>query len=168
MNCGGAIAYEYGISIDQRDAPLRIPGHNEDLAVYRRYQPLTPHWSYFYSCLRFPEDEHLYTLWSGYGILDLIKHDMKTGEEIERTDIRSCNVLRPANTSEIRVCRRKHDFAPFRDGLMRLRDFLQNTSEQVVTLVTKYGEAYEGERLIFDKDMPMDIPIFPAEGTGHE
>lgn len=156
------IAYEYGISIDQRNPPLRIPGRNEDPTVYREYQPLAPDWSYFFSRLRFPEDQHLYTLWSDYGILDLIKHDESTGGEIERTDIRSYNVLRPANTSEIRVFRRKHSFAPFRNGLLRLRDLLQRTPERTVTLVTRYGDAYEGKSLIQEKEMPMDIPVFPA------
>jgi hypothetical protein len=155
------IAYEYGISIDRKNPPLRIPGRNEDPTVYREYQPLAPKWSYFFSRLRFPEDEHLYTLWSDYGILDLIKHDTNAGDEIERTDIRSYNVLRPANTSEIRIFRRKHKFAPFRDGLVRLRDLLQSTPERIVTLVTRYGEVYEGKFRIVEKEMPMDIPIFP-------
>jgi hypothetical protein len=146
-----ALSVEYGVSVPLWKQHLRIPGGYEDPSVYKGHGPLRIWWCSFFAGLKFPDDPHPYTLWANFGVLDLIKHDPITGDEIERKDIRSCNVLHPINTAEIRIFRLTHDLKPLRDGLVKLRELLQITPDETVTIVTERVKGYQEPEIVPDE-----------------
>jgi hypothetical protein len=146
-----ALATEYGVSVPLKDPSLRTPGAYEDPDVYFGYGPLAISWSYFLSGLRFAGDPHPYTLWANFGVLDLIKHDPLSGDELERSDIRSCTTLHPANTAEIRIFRNTRDLWPFRNSLATTRELLLKTSAETVSIMVARGQLSGYETIVPDE-----------------
>ncbi len=146
-----ALAVEYGVSVPLGDPSLRTPGVYEHPDVYFGYGPLAISWSYFFSGLRFAGDPHPYTLWANFGVLDLIKHDPLSGDEIERSDIRSCTTLHPVNTAEIRIFRNTRDLWPLRNSLVTTRELLLKTSAETVSIMVARGQLSGYEMIVPDE-----------------
>lgn len=92
-------------------------------------------WSRFLTGVRFPQDQHPHTLWSHFGVLDMIKHDPTTGVAVATRDIRSLSEVEPINCGKVALYRRRHDLHGFRVDLELLLSFLRKTNDQGVKVV---------------------------------
>lgn len=166
---------EYGLTV-VLDAPTRssFRSHEDKSHVDIKRVLDPPLWNGYLAGLQFSDDLNPYTLWSCFGVLDLIKHDPDSGDEIDRTDIRSHKVFRPTNAGEVRVLRDVHDLNPLRDGLLKLRDLLETTPDEIVEMMTVHrGRARENMERTFGMTLeemgqwpdPEELHSLPIEST---
>lgn len=126
---------EYGVFMNLRDPVLHFVDPDDFETDFPEFETAPDaSWNRFFAGLRFPDDPHLYTLWASFGMLDLMKHDPRTGKESARQDVRSRQEIRPLNAGEIRVFRRTCDWQPLHAKLTELRELLENTADDTVAI----------------------------------
>jgi hypothetical protein len=161
-----AVGIEYGLSIDFCGRSLSMGGSRVKPQASSSSADSIPGWSYFIAGLQFREDPHPYTAWASFGMLDLIKHDPTTGKEIDRTDIRSRETVQSANAGDIQVFRRTHDLEPLRLGLHRLRETLQNASEDMVAVTSvPQGLLRAQMETVFGQSVQTLVPLWSRKSS---